>query len=338
MSFPKVGDDYDSILNFPSNSVVKNLPVNIGDTGLIPGLGRPLEKGTATHSSILASRILWTEEPGRLQSMGSQKVRQDCNWAHGSILMGLSMYLSDHLRMPANTSLMVLWKGAPSMELKPLANNWGHSTTTCMERSSSPVQDQIRVAPTDNLTTVSWEIFSQNKPIKPLLDSWLSGDVTQKQTASAPSFDLHRDEGICRVVMKVFWSLRPSPEELLLEPQAEPRGLSKVLQRSITTWLRSVPLNPPCTSSHWPASLGLHLEAAFNCFETESCSKPSNNRNKGVWHGGNKNILFIYTSAMENNMKTCCNFLNLGFCFYFFFFFFKCKSASQPKSWSGREI
>ena len=37
----------------------------------------PLEKGTATHSSILAWRIPWTEEPGRLQSMGSQRVRQD---------------------------------------------------------------------------------------------------------------------------------------------------------------------------------------------------------------------------------------------------------------------
>ena len=36
-----------------------------------------LEKGMATHSSVLAWRILWTEEPGRLQSMGSQRVRHD---------------------------------------------------------------------------------------------------------------------------------------------------------------------------------------------------------------------------------------------------------------------
>ena len=36
----------------------------------------PLEEGMATHSSILAWRIPWTEEPGRLQSMGSQRVRQ----------------------------------------------------------------------------------------------------------------------------------------------------------------------------------------------------------------------------------------------------------------------
>ena len=36
-----------------------------------------LEKGIATHSSILAWRIPWTEKPGRLQSMGSQRVRYD---------------------------------------------------------------------------------------------------------------------------------------------------------------------------------------------------------------------------------------------------------------------
>ena len=37
----------------------------------------PLEEGMATHSDILAWRIPWTEEPGGLQSMGSQRVRQD---------------------------------------------------------------------------------------------------------------------------------------------------------------------------------------------------------------------------------------------------------------------
>ena len=37
----------------------------------------PLEEGMATHSSILAWKILWTEEPGGLQSLGSQRVRHD---------------------------------------------------------------------------------------------------------------------------------------------------------------------------------------------------------------------------------------------------------------------
>ena len=49
--------------------VVKNLPASAGDirdVGSIPGLGRSLEEGMETNSSIFAWRILWTEEPGRL--------------------------------------------------------------------------------------------------------------------------------------------------------------------------------------------------------------------------------------------------------------------------------
>ena len=42
------------------------------DVGLIPGWKDPLEKEMATHSSILAWKIPWTEKPGELQSMGSQ--------------------------------------------------------------------------------------------------------------------------------------------------------------------------------------------------------------------------------------------------------------------------
>ena len=51
---------------------------NAGDLGLIPGSGRSPGEGMATHSSILAWRIPWTEEPGGLQSMGPQRVRH--NW------------------------------------------------------------------------------------------------------------------------------------------------------------------------------------------------------------------------------------------------------------------
>ena len=54
---------------------VKNLPVNTGDTGLIPGLEDLLEEEMATHSSILAWKIPWTEEPVGLQSTWSQRVR-----------------------------------------------------------------------------------------------------------------------------------------------------------------------------------------------------------------------------------------------------------------------
>ena len=58
--------------------VLKNLPANAGDLrdpGSIPGLGRSLEKEVAAHSSVLALRIPWAEEPRGLQSTGSQKVR-----------------------------------------------------------------------------------------------------------------------------------------------------------------------------------------------------------------------------------------------------------------------
>ena len=102
---------------FPGSSTGKEPTCNAGDPSLIPGLGisagegigyplqyssaslvaqtvknppamwetrvrslggkDPLEKGMATHSSILAWEIPWTEEPGRLQSMGSLRVRHD---------------------------------------------------------------------------------------------------------------------------------------------------------------------------------------------------------------------------------------------------------------------
>ena len=58
---------------FPHGSVVKGAPDNAGEPGSIPGLGRPPGGGNAVHSRILAWRIPGTEEPGGLQSMGSQK-------------------------------------------------------------------------------------------------------------------------------------------------------------------------------------------------------------------------------------------------------------------------
>ena len=57
--------------------MVKNLPASSGDerdVGLIPGSGRSLEKEMATHSSILAQEIPWTEKPGRLQSKGIKEL------------------------------------------------------------------------------------------------------------------------------------------------------------------------------------------------------------------------------------------------------------------------
>ena len=60
--------------------VVKNLPANAGDlrdVGSILGWENPLEEGLATHFSNFAWRIPWTEDPCRLQSIGSQRVRHE---------------------------------------------------------------------------------------------------------------------------------------------------------------------------------------------------------------------------------------------------------------------
>ena len=59
--------------------MVKNLVASAGDAGYTGSLGLkdPLEEGMAIHSSILAWRIPWTEEPGGLQAIGSQRIRHD---------------------------------------------------------------------------------------------------------------------------------------------------------------------------------------------------------------------------------------------------------------------
>ena len=58
--------------DFPGGSVVENSPVNAREEGSIPGSERSSGE-MATYSSILAWKIPWKEEPGGLQSMGSQK-------------------------------------------------------------------------------------------------------------------------------------------------------------------------------------------------------------------------------------------------------------------------
>ena len=82
------------IKGFPSGSAVKNPPVmqEMQETR-VRSLGQedPLEEGMATHSSILAWRIPWTEEPGGLQSTGSQGVRRNLrDWAWASYIIKLA--------------------------------------------------------------------------------------------------------------------------------------------------------------------------------------------------------------------------------------------------------
>ena len=68
MGSQRVGQGLNNSLSrgFPGGRAVKNLPANTGDLGLICWSGRSLEKEMATHSSILAKKIPWTEELGGL--------------------------------------------------------------------------------------------------------------------------------------------------------------------------------------------------------------------------------------------------------------------------------
>ena len=59
---------------FPSGSDGKESACNAEDPGRMPGWGRSPGEGNATHSSILAWRIPWTEKMGRLQSMGLERI------------------------------------------------------------------------------------------------------------------------------------------------------------------------------------------------------------------------------------------------------------------------
>ena len=62
------------LMGFPGGLDSEESACNVEDLGSIPGLGRSPREGNGSHSSILALKIPWTEESGRLQFMGSQRV------------------------------------------------------------------------------------------------------------------------------------------------------------------------------------------------------------------------------------------------------------------------
>ena len=80
-------------MGFPGGSDGKESACQCRGHGFDPCVGKiPLEKETATHSSILACRIPCTEDPGGLQSMGLQRVRHD--WATNTHLTNIFFFLS----------------------------------------------------------------------------------------------------------------------------------------------------------------------------------------------------------------------------------------------------
>ena len=86
-------------MGFPGGSAGKESTCNAEDLGWED----PLEKGTVTHSSILAWRIPWTEEPGRLQSYGVAKSQIR--------LSPLSLYFSPVVRPPSSLAALLTWSG-----------------------------------------------------------------------------------------------------------------------------------------------------------------------------------------------------------------------------------
>ena len=84
-----------------------------------------LEEGVATYSSILAWRIPWTEEPGRLQSMGSQSVRR--NWAPTCqvVIVALRMFSWDMWTLSYG-----MWDPVPWPGIKPTPLPWEHQVPT----------------------------------------------------------------------------------------------------------------------------------------------------------------------------------------------------------------
>ena len=73
---------------FPNGSDKKESDYRAGDPGLIPGSGRSAGEGNGNHSSILAWKIPWTEEAGRLQSIGSQRVGHDWATSQSGLVVG----------------------------------------------------------------------------------------------------------------------------------------------------------------------------------------------------------------------------------------------------------
>ena len=71
--------------------LVENVPANAGDAGSNPGSGRPPGEGNGNPLQYSCWKIPWTEETGRLHSMGSQRVGHD--WA---ISLSFSFFIKDH--------------------------------------------------------------------------------------------------------------------------------------------------------------------------------------------------------------------------------------------------
>ena len=104
--------------------------ITLGSTWVWPlGWDNPLEKGTTTHSSILAWRIPWTEEPGRLQSMGLQRVGHD--WVTFSFIFLLfQTVLHSYIHVFSSTCAEILQGTHQNSSVAILVHNCYYPTTS----------------------------------------------------------------------------------------------------------------------------------------------------------------------------------------------------------------
>ena len=130
--------------SFPGGYIGKESTCNAGDLGSIPGSGRSPEEGNGIRSSILAWRIPWTEEPGGLQSRGSQRASHD--WVTKHACMNLPLQESNHMLLHlltfntpwessgcrAEMRFSVLWKtGRTSLQID-IFKSWFYEPTFCI--------------------------------------------------------------------------------------------------------------------------------------------------------------------------------------------------------------
>ena len=108
---------------------VKSLPTVQETQVWFLGWEDPLEKEVATHSSILVWKILWTEEPGRLQSMGSQRIRHDWATKHSTESILSPLVFIRKLR-----SVSVPWLTKCQAEVGPGFRFLGSQTLKCSSK------------------------------------------------------------------------------------------------------------------------------------------------------------------------------------------------------------
>ena len=112
--------------DFPGSSDGKASAYNAGDLVRSLGWEDPLEKEMATHSSILAWKIPWTEEPGRLQSIGLQRVEHD--WA-----TSLSLFTFMHWRRKWQPTPVFLPGESQGQGSLVGCRLWGHTESDTTE-------------------------------------------------------------------------------------------------------------------------------------------------------------------------------------------------------------